>query len=285
LTVRKVKVFKMKKLLAVVISAALFFVASCAKDSTSPKSEDSTSPKSEPGKITIGVTDAPGEYESVNITFDEVKVHKASDSDTTGNSASWIIVKTGAQTIDLLKFANGEVSPFSSTELDTGKYTQVRLKITDANVIYKGKSYNLNIPSGAQTGLKLNHPFEIKAGSTYELIIDFDVNKSIKPIGRRGNFTGFIMKPTIRLIAKATSGSISGTVNDASRLPVAYAISGSDTVTSTPVNITTKAFKLAFLPPGTYTVAVVDTSLKKGSKSGVSVEAGKDNAIGEITLN
>ena len=100
----------------------------------------------------------------------------------------------------------------------------------------------------------------------------------------KNNFTSFKMNPVIRLISEANSGAISGSVNDASALPVAYAIVGNDTVTSTPVDTSTSLFKLGFLPADTYTVAVSDTSNRSGSVNGVEVVVGEDNDIGEITI-
>lgn len=82
----------------------------------------------------------------------------------------------------------------------------------------------------------------------------------------------------------AITGSISGTVTNPADLPVAYAIAGDDTVTSSPVDGTDGSFRLAFLPPGSYTVSVSDTLNKAFTQSDVTVTAGQDNSLGQITL-
>lgn len=106
------------------------------------------------------------------------------------------------------------------------------------------KSYKLTILSGAQSGLKFGPSFDIMAGITYELVVDFDVNKSIYPVGPKNNPTNFILNPVIRVIPKAELGAISGQVTNASNLPIAYAIVNNDTLSSSRVDPINNSFFL-----------------------------------------
>ena len=231
------------------------------------------------GTLNIKLTDAPAAFEAVNVTFSEIRVHKSGSSDDDG-TAGWITVSDQAETVNLLQWANGNTFPLVSTELEAGKYTQIRLLLTSSSVTTGGQTYPMDIHSSMQSGLKLNHPFTIAEGIGYDLIIDFDADRSVKKTGN-GQFR---MNPVIRLIAEANSGAISGTVNDVSALPTAYAIVGLDTITSTPVDIATAAFKLGFLPPDTYSVSVTDTQDRTGSVDNIDVSAGDDVDVGEIAL-
>lgn len=139
----------------------------------------------------------------------------------------------------------------------------------------------MTIPSGDQTGLKLVSDFKITEGSTSELVLDFDVQKCIVATGSQK----FMLKPTIRVAPVALTGSISGTVIGTQHMPVAFAIAGSDTVTSTPVDAQSGSFRLAFLAAGSYTVAVADTTGRSYAKSNVAVTVGSDLDIGSISLN
>jgi hypothetical protein len=150
--------------------------------------------------------------------------------------------------------------------------------------VLNGQSYPLDVPSGAQSGLKLLTKFDIIAGSTYDLVIDFDAERSIVVTGPRQRPNGFKLKPVLRVAAMALTGSISGTVTNPADLPVAYAISDADTVTSSPVDGTSGLFRLAFLAPGSYAVSISDTLNKTFTQANVPVTAGQDNSLGQITL-
>jgi len=67
-------------------------------------------------------------------------------------------------------------------------------------------------------------------------------------------------------------------------LPVAYAIAGSDTVTSTLVDKDSGEFMLAFLPEGFYRIFIRDTLNRSFEKNDVQAVPGSDNGIGTISL-
>ena len=85
-------------------------------------------------------------------------------------------------------------------------------------------------------------------------------------------------------IVNADNGSISGIVLNPEQLPVAFAITGDDTVTSTRVDTAYGYFKLAYLPENTYTIIVEDLSDRNYRLESVSVKVKQDNNLGEITL-
>ena len=178
-------------------------------------------PKEETGKtgtLIINLTDAPGDYEEVYITFTEVSVHKAEaegtdgddDNSTNGSGdneteAGWIIVSDEEQGFDLLALQDGNIDLLAQSELDTGKYTQIRLKITDGNdendepktyVMVEGEKYVLSIPSGIQSGLKLIHNFTIDTDNETILFLDFDAEKSVHQTGA-GDYK---LNPTIKVL-------------------------------------------------------------------------------------
>jgi len=140
------------------------------------------------------------------------------------------------------------------------------------------------VPSGAQSGLKLVHQFTINPGSTYDLIIDFDAQRSVVSTGPPNNPHSYKLKPTLRVAPKAITGSISGTVTNPLDLPVAFALAGTDTVTSSAVDAGNGNFMLAYLPEGAYTVSISDTLGRTASVNNVNVVAGANQDLGTITL-
>jgi hypothetical protein len=254
-------------LLIVIISLSFAMFYSCEEDATGL----------EPGmaRLNVYVTDAAALYDSVNITFSEVSAHIDSQ---------WVTVTGDPVTVDLLEWTNGNKLLLGSADVPAGIYSQVRIIIDDAEIGVKGDIFPLKVPSGAQTGLKFGPEFTILEGSVYEIVFDFDVNQSIVVRGPKRSPKGYILKPHMRMIAMAVAGSISGLVKNPRDVPIAYAIQEDDTVTSSLVDTTSGYFMLGFLREGEYSVSVVDTNSLEFNQDNVTVIAGQDNHIGEITL-
>ena len=230
-----------------------------------------------PGRATmrVFVTDAVGLYDAVNITFTEVSAHI---------DGQWITISNQTQTVNLLEWNNGNVLMLGQADVQAGTYTQIRLQIASAEVVLNGVRFDMTVPSGGTSGLKLNTKFDVVAGSTYDVVLDFDADRSVVTTGLPLNPSGFKLKPVIRAIARALTGSISGQVTNPANLPVASAIAGADTITSSQVDSASGNFRLSFLPPGTYTVSVADTSNRTATIANVPVTVGQDKPIGQLTL-
>lgn len=148
------------------------------------------------GKIVMQITDAPAELsiEKAMITISQVQVHMASaggDENTTVE-AGWQPISNESKTFDLI--AIKDVKEFlGSAELKAGKYTQIRLSIDKAVITINGTEYELETPSDK---LKLIKPFDITAGETTTLILDFDAQESIRVAGK----DKYNLVPTIKVI-------------------------------------------------------------------------------------
>lgn len=249
--------------LSVIILSLIFF--HCSKSTSSR----------EDGYLKIYLTDAPTDFDQVNIAVSEIWIHAASDD----TLANWILLDSTEATYDLLELRNGVLALLDSSQLAPGHYTQLRLKVTDGcNVVVDSEQYDLEIPSGYQSGIKLNHQFTIEEGRLYELTLDFDAEKSIIQKG-----TGeYQLKPVIRVIAQATTGEIEGiTEPDPAQ---AFAIADDDTVQT--ATDTTGYFKLIGLSPGLYTVNIVPENelYADTSFADVQVVAGVTTDLGLIEL-
>lgn len=261
----------MKKLWYLILFPFLLLViANCSKSTRSEKASE--------GMIKIYLTDVPAVYDSVNIVVSEVLVHKADTSDTAGE---WIVLSESTRVFNLLDLANGAMAVLDSGSLDAGHYTQIRLLITDGSyLVVDGQSYDLEIPSGYQTGVKLVHQFTIEENKLYELILDFDAERSIVHTGS----DRYLLKPTIRVIAKVTSGEIVGvTVPFETEV---FALANSDTVAYT-IPDTSGFFKLVALPAGDYSVWIMpDDALTYADTtiSNVNVLAGTITDLDTIYL-
>ncbi len=253
--------------LLLLLALSFSFITGCSDNDKSTSPGDSTM-----GTLKLLLTDAPGTFDEVNITFSEISANFEDE---------WIIISGDDKSFDLLTLTNGVTALLGEKVLDAGQYGQIRLKITEADVVVDGTSFPLDIPSSTKSGLKLGGGFVIEPAIEISLIIDFDASRSIHTIGHKEEYK---MRPVIRLIAQAESGGITGKVTNPQDVPTAYAIAGTDTVTSSLVDVENGSFTLGFLPANTYTVAVADTLGLTNSNPEVMVVVGEINELGEITL-
>lgn len=178
------------------------------------------------GTLKINLTDQPGDYEEVYITFSEVSVHRGEGQDNESD-AGWIIISDEEKGYDLLTLQDGNFDLLAEADLAAGTYTQIRLKIDDGEdqngdfktyVKIGGEKFPLIVPSGTKSGLKLIHPFRIEADNETVLYIDFDADKSVKQTGN-GKYK---LRPTISVLSDLSPGQcdqgISGTVQDNSTM-------------------------------------------------------------------
>jgi hypothetical protein len=198
--------------LIVAIVAALALVALLVGGYAAPETVQAR------GTLQIMITDAPPEEEvtSIMVTVESVEVHKAaaeqeqeqeqeqqeSADNSTNGEAGWLPldILAGNETFDLLQI-QGIEEVLAVTELEPGKYTQIRMTISNVQVrLGDGNLTDVILPSGK---LKFVRPFDIVENQTTALLFDFDAEKSVNVIG-----SGQIMfKPVIKL-SKTTPQTI-----------------------------------------------------------------------------
>ncbi|MGE5352095.1 MAG: DUF4382 domain-containing protein [Acidobacteriota bacterium] len=266
----------MRNIFFVLLFAVAALVAGCKKD------DNSTTPQSGSGSamLKLYMADAPAHYNSVNIQVTKVEVHQGSD--TSSSTGSWLVVKDSTMNIDLVQLRNGVTALLGNTPLPAGQYSQIRLMIGPGSYVTdeSGTKHDLSIPSGSQTGVKLNNSFTLQDGVTYELTLDFDASKSIVVTGNNS----YKLKPVIRVEANALTGTISGQILPLDAKVDVHTIAGADTITTFPN--AQGYFKLMAIPEGTYTVHIAhsETGYKDVEQANVKVTKGQNTDIGTITL-
>ncbi len=246
-----------------------------------------TSPDTGTGTLEVMLHDAPADYEAVNVFIESVEVNNA-ETDT-----GWVEINSPQQSFDLLELTNGAMAPLGSAQLEAGTYEQIRLILSrnGHSVVVDGVEHDLFVPSGEQTGIKLNVNAEIEPDITYTLLLDFDAARSVVERGNEQSGIEYLLKPVVRATSEAITGNIAGVVEPVEAEPYIYAIDNSgsepDTLSSTKASDTDGSFKLVGLEAGTYTVSVAPTNENFQSKdtTGVDVTVGETNELGTITLS
>ncbi|HUP00977.1 MAG TPA: DUF4382 domain-containing protein [Gemmatimonadota bacterium] len=155
------------------------------------------------GNLTVLLTDAPFPFELVsqaNVSISRVDIVSANEGILT--------IAEGEQTFNLLDLQNGVTAVLAQANLSAGTYPQIRLIVSSASVVLNdGATFDLFVPSGAQTGIKVLLPdFSVDAGGNVTLTLDFDVSESFVVMGNPdtpAGIQGFIFKPVVRPLGLA----------------------------------------------------------------------------------
>ncbi|MFD1870980.1 DUF4382 domain-containing protein [Hymenobacter bucti] len=232
--------------------AALLGLAGCSKN-------ESDSASGTAAKLEVRLTDAPGNFSAVVLDVRQVEVHLKEASDPAG----WQTLAFTPQAVNVLDYVNGKSALLVNTDFAPGDLKEIRLVLGPNSYVVgtDNQQYDLKTPSGQTSGVKLKlDNVTLQANATYQLLLDFDVAKSIVERGnwRAGNDKKerYLLKPVIRLVAQSLKGGLRGTVNPAAARPQVLAIRssivGPDTVST--FADASGAFQLNALPAGTYQV-------------------------------
>jgi len=232
-------------------AAATLALASCSKNNDDAGSNAA--------KLEVRLTDAPGNFNAVVLDVQQIEVHLKDENDPSG----WQTLAFTPQAVNVLDYVNGKSALLVSTDFAPGDLKEIRLVLGPNSYVVgtDGQQYALKTPSGQTSGVKLKlDKVTLAAGSTYQLLLDFDVAKSIV---ERGNWKAgndkkerYLLKPVIRLVAQDLRGALRGTVSPAAARPqvlaIRAAITGPDTVST--FADASGAYQLNGLAAGTYQV-------------------------------
>jgi hypothetical protein len=237
------------------------------------------------GTMTVEMTDAPiDSADAVNVFIERVEVNNAEDEE-----EGWIVLNEPQQEYNLLELTNGATEVIGSSELEAGTYNQIRLILSEGghSVEVNGEVHDMMVPSGPQTGIKLNINAVIEPDIEYVLLLDFDASRSVVAAGQPGNAVKYLLKPVIEAKEKAITGNIEGVVDPAEAKPVVYAIANSDTLGSTIADTTSGDFKIIGLEEGSYDVSIDprNDDYQSETVEDVSVTIGQTNDLGTVELN
>jgi hypothetical protein len=241
------------------------------------------------GRLVVNVTDAPfpvNFIESATVTIIKVEIRKAGDGISDGNP--FIVLWEGSETFNLLELRNGVVDELLDLEIPAGEYNLLRLYVDEASLKIKdGDNFNLKIPGGQQTGIKIfiNPGLIVEGGVTAELLLDFDLSGSFV---LRGNIDspagikGFNFKPVIRAVNNSTAGRLEGLVTDNEKVIIEGAsivIKQDGTDVATAITGTDGRYVAMGLPSGTYSVTASKDNYETVTIEDVKIAAGNKTVL------
>lgn len=206
----------------------------------------SSTPATPTGTVNVQVTDGPGdEFQHVWVTVTAISFHTDPNAVWSASDATWQTTTLPAPvTLDLTTLNNGALNQlFAGLSLPVGSYRQIRFFFDgadaglDASALATRDSNGTTLQWNDQVefldgrngwaiteapleiaypkqGIQLNGTFNVTAGSTLDLAVDFDLEHIIVPFNH-GGLTDFTMRPTLAYYDMSQVGAISGTVNPA----------------------------------------------------------------------
>jgi len=237
------------------------------------------------GTLKLAMTDSPAcGFDHVYVTVNKIRIHTSATAG--DNDSGWReVLVPSPQKTDLLGLTNGALQELGSLPLPAGRYSQVRLVLSDtamANSLVLSSAPDseiaLTTPSGQQSGYKLQAHFDVVANQVADMVLDFDACKSIVRAGNSGQYN---LKPVVAVTKRLTT-QIEGHVDPAIASSVVVSTRDPDNQMRATVPDSSGKFVLAYLPENTsYTVVVSGTGRTTAAITGVPVST----AIGSTVLN
>lgn len=214
-----------------VLATSAVLLAGCGGSGSGPGETAAT------GFLSLSVSDGPiRSAEKVCITFNEIELKSGSET---------TIITPNPEMdppwkINLLDYQGTDAAPLLFDKVvPAGDYQWMRLGVDaelganggagdtggddcdgEASYIVMGSGgiYNLYIPSGAETGLKLVSGFTVPANGSADFTAEWDLGKSITAPPGLGPEAPMepdvVMKPVIRLVNNVEVGTLTGTVHN-----------------------------------------------------------------------
>ena len=199
------------RVIGLMIAVSLLFLGGCGGSSDTAGTETAT------GMISFGITDLPvNDVSEVVIAMTEFELKPAGE----GRSFTVPVNEFGRE-LNLLDFQNGEAATvINGEEVPAGNYEWLRIFFDEEKsyVTLKngGGKYPLFIPSGDQTGYKLNKGFTVPINESVTYMLHIDVAQSLhEPRGLAvpGGERTFLLKPVVQIMNVEDTGSVMGAVD------------------------------------------------------------------------
>ncbi len=243
--------------------------------------------------MSVHLVDGPSsDYKHVFLDVREVSIHSESDG--------WVVLGTPGKVIDLLALTGGVAETLADgASLPAGHYAQMRLLLGARNSVQltDGTTEPLVVPSGMKSGVKLDVSFDVAAGTTRDVFIDFDARRSVF-LHAAGNSGKYLLRPVVRAVDRVVTGSIAGLLTEDLPAPLplagvtvtAQTVSGGvPTVMRTTTTAVGGSYLLDLLPVGaTYHIVaqpvVGPTSYSARASGGITLTASVPTATQDLAF-
>jgi hypothetical protein len=238
------------------------------------------------GGLALNMVDSPypGVTE-VSMDVDRIEAHV---------DGTWQLIGEPGIRVNLLDYQS-EKLPLGEAALPDGHVNQLRMFVSDPQIVDADGTHNVDMPSAGNTGIKMNVNFDVSSAFLTTVLLDFNVEQSLV---KRGN-GDYLLKPVIPVVVENLAGLALGTVTDGldpveGTVVSAVYVAGSnyplDTVVNTGVTDVDGAYRVWALMPGTYRFDALHTDPdtlveRSGSSGNHEITAGTETTVDNIVIS
>lgn len=264
----------MKKSLFILVALSGIMFQSCKKDNVEPiQPADNTK-----GAMSVKMTDAPGDFEALDVEIIKVEAYL--------QNQGWVTLNSESHMVSVLDLTNGvSTSLASSTNVSAGLYSKIRLTFGNQNTLWLGiglggNQIALNFASNTEQQVEIQVDEQVEAGATTEILLDFNAAQSIIEAGNT-----YLLQPVISEIEDPSTGAY-GQVQGAARASVT--LSDGERTFSTYI-AANGSFKLQGMADGTYDIVISgvregESQLREATIENVVIVQGQFTNAGSIQL-
>ncbi len=256
------------KTLKILLAVLLVFTIFACQDDDSPKQMD----------VKFLLTDAPSSQNFQEVNIEIVDVYYSVSGE------NWVKIPVTPSVYNLLDLTNGLDTLLANIKLDEGtRINQMRLVLGTNNTIKleDGTIKNLETPSAATSGLKINIHQSISTNSGYSVMVDFDADRSIVEQGN-GEYS---LKPVLRAYIVQNTSYIDGNIFPENLMMNVFVVNGNDTVSTLSDPLLNNYFRIHGLYSGIYSLEFRDIITNTIIKDTiVSISGGTNLSLGTVSL-
>mgnify|MGYP001813090154 CR=1 FL=1 len=265
---------------------------------------DENDTNNEFGRLKVQLTDAPFPHDLVaeaNVTVFKIDARykgtadmeeDSMDSEDMNLEASddkrFTVLMEDEIQVNLLELTNGVTQTMVDVDFPVGSYDLIRVYLKGIYVVLiVCTSYDLKVPSGEQSGIKIfiKPEINVNGGITSDLLLDFDVSKSFVAKGGIINITGFNFKPVIKVSNLSTAGTLKGMITEKIEDQnvgvegVQVAVFIADTLNTTTFSDIDGGYMIMGLDAGSYTVELEKMDYLMQTVTEVQIDAANQTVL------
>jgi hypothetical protein len=230
--------------------------------------------------VNIRLIDAPGDFDEAWIEFEGVELLQGTDRQAVEGQWIHIPYDQADRQVDVSKLVGNGVLLLGRQEIPVGGIFKIRLLLGNDHYLAKnGKERSLTLRDADEAVIELDVNYRLERNLSYDIYLDFDLEKSIKPTT---DSTQFELDPRVRSFVINDRSNIRGRIQPAASKPVVYAIHGKDTVTT--LSDAQGNYSLRGLDPRKYTIRILPRKPYRDTTFFIEAEKGVDTTLANIVL-
>lgn len=166
-------------------------------------------------KLSVHLVDGPEvAFTELNLDVQAVEISR--------DGSGWITLSEPDVVVNLLSLTGGVAETLvDGASIPAGSYGQLRLVLGRRNTVrtLDGELHDLRVPSGMQSGVKLNAHFTVAPNTTKDVFVDFDAHRSIF-VHETGASAQYVLRPVVRAFDRVVTGAVVGALSDGAGAPL-----------------------------------------------------------------